>query len=168
MTLIVIMGVSGAGKSTIGSALAAQNDWPFLEGDDFHPDVNVKKMAGGTPLTNVDREAWIDAMARAVRHQTNPILVLACSALNDFVRERLMQKCGRQVIWINLELSRETLLDRLKNRKGHFMKADMLDSQIEAFRPPVEAFSIQADKDRQDVLNDISLALMPLLSGPKS
>lgn len=140
--LIVIMGVSGSGKSHIGRSLSKKMGVPFLEGDDFHPKANVSKMAGGTPLTNQDREAWIEAMAEAIRGHAENTLVLSCSALNDFVRSRLKNGCGRHIDWIHLDISRDELLRRLQKRKNHFMKADLLDSQLEAMHPPKEAYRV--------------------------
>lgn len=140
--LIVIMGVSGSGKSHISRKLSKKIDVPFLEGDDFHPEANVSKMAGGIPLSNQDREAWIEAMADAIKSHSEDTLVLSCSALNDFVRIRLKDGCDRHIDWIYLDISRDELLHRLQRRKNHFMKADLLDSQLEAMQPPKEAYRV--------------------------
>jgi gluconokinase len=154
-TLIVIMGVSGAGKSTIGSALAEKMHRSFLEGDDFHPKANVEKMASGAPLTNQDRKAWIDAMGIAIAASKNETLILSCSALNEFVRTRLTETCGRKVVWVYLHLTRGALFKRLQNRQGHFMKADMLDSQLDAMHPPAEAIRVDGDQTIDVITADI-------------
>ena len=140
--LIVIMGVSGSGKSHIGRSLAKKMSVPFLEGDDFHSEANISKMAGGSPLTNQDREGWIDAMGDTIQKNPDNTLVLSCSALNDFVRDRLKERSKRHIEWIYLDISRDELLRRLNRRKNHFMKADLLDSQLDAMQPPKEAFKI--------------------------
>lgn len=159
--LFVIMGVSGSGKSTVSQALANFTEWPFLEGDDFHPDSNVAKMAGGTPLTNQDRVAWIDAMVEAIKAHESEIVLLSCSALNSFVRERLETGCQRQVKWIYLKLSREALLDRLNSRKDHFMKSDLLDSQLAAMEPPDDAIILDGTKSVEALTHDIIDCLKP-------
>lgn len=153
--LIVIMGVCGSGKSTISQTLSEKLEAVFLEGDEFHPAENIKKMAGGEPLTNVDREAWIDAMAMAIRTSTAPMIILSCSALNSFVRDRLSAKSGETADWVYLKVSRAELVRRMRARKDHFMKEGMIDSQLEAMNPPEDAIVIDGDLAPDAILSQI-------------
>ena len=139
--ILVVMGVSGSGKTTIGVDLAHKLGWPFLEGDDLHPPANVAKMHGGTPLTDADRWPWLDAIkgwidARlAEGGSEGGHGVVACSALRRAYRERL--GVGQHdVAVVFLHADRALLVDRLARRKGHFMPAELLDSQITTLEPP--------------------------------
>lgn len=141
--LIVIMGVSGCGKSTVGQAFAQQNDWPYLEGDDFHPDENIQKMSSGIPLTDTDRAHWIEAICKAVNAQTVPVLVLACSALTPFVREQLDQ-VSRKTVYVHLKTDKVDMMGRLTAR-DHFMPAGLLPSQFAALSVPTGAYEFDAN-----------------------
>jgi gluconokinase len=132
---IVVMGVSGSGKTTVGEALAAYLGVPLLEGDQFHPKANIDKMSSGTPLTDDDRWPWLDAIAGAMRDAPDGVIV-TCSSLRRVYRERLRAAAGRPVIFVFLSGSRETLAARLAARKGHFMPASLLDSQLATLEPP--------------------------------
>lgn len=157
------MGVAASGKSTIASKLSEAEGWKYLEGDEFHPEANVKKMAGGTPLTNEDREAWIDAMADAVRKDKTDRVILSCSALNDFVRERLRTGCGRTVYWVYLDVSREELSRRMRARENHFMKESMLDSQLAAMEPPASCLRVNGDQSPERIVEVVNTALKEAL-----
>ncbi len=131
------MGVSGSGKTTIGEALAARLGWPFLEGDALHPAANVAKMSGGTPLTDEDRWPWLDAIAAWIDARVNDGThgVVACSALKRVYRERL--GVGRNGVGVVvLHADRAMLMQRVAARKGHFMPAALLDSQIATLEMP--------------------------------
>jgi len=132
---IVVMGVSGSGKTSVGEALSARFGWPLLEGDQFHPRANIDKMSSGTPLTDDDRWPWLDAIATAMRDAPDGVIV-TCSSLRRIYRDRLREKAGRPVIFVFLKGSRETLASRLAARKGHFMPASLLDSQLATLEPP--------------------------------
>jgi gluconokinase len=132
---IIVMGVSGSGKTVVGEALAEQLGLPLLEGDTFHPPANVKKMSSGVPLTDADRWPWLDAIGKAIRDAPGPVIV-ACSALKRVYRERLEAAAGRPVLFLFLDASKETLAARIGNRKGHFMPASLLDSQLATLEPP--------------------------------
>jgi gluconokinase len=132
---IVVMGVSGSGKTTVGEALAAYLGVPLLEGDQFHPQANIDKMSSGTPLTDDDRWPWLDAIAKAMRDAPDGVIV-TCSSLRRVYRERLRAGAGRPVVFVFLSGSRETLAARLAARKGHFMPASLLDSQLATLEPP--------------------------------
>jgi len=149
------MGVAASGKSTIASRLSSETGWPYLEGDDFHPEANLKKMSGGTPLTNKDRESWIDAMSEAVEQNENRSVILSCSALNAFVRNRLQDGCGRAASWVYLKVSRKELIRRMESRENHFMKETMLSSQLSALDPPEDCLEIDAEQSIENTLGQI-------------
>jgi gluconokinase len=131
------MGVAGTGKTTIGSLLAARLGWTYAEADDFHPPGNVAKMTAGEPLTDADRRPWLAAIGRWIdeRAVAGTPGVVSCSGLRRGYRDQLRD--GRpQVRLVFLEGSRELIASRLAARHGHFMRAEMLDSQFDALEPP--------------------------------
>ena len=135
--LVVVMGVSGCGKSTVGQLLARQLKAEFLEGDDLHPPRNIERMASGIPLTDADRRDWLleiaqqIADARAGHHG----LVVSCSALKRSYRDMLRTAAGK-LAFVYLHASREELQARLAARPGHFMPGSLLDSQLQTLEPP--------------------------------
>ncbi|GAB4262903.1 MAG: gluconokinase [Candidatus Promineifilaceae bacterium] len=154
MTVYVVMGVSGCGKTTVGMALAEKLGCPFYDGDDFHPPENVAKMASGRPLNDADRFPWLarlhDLLAEHVaRGET---AVLACSALKKKYRDQL--RVGEQVQFIFLDGSFDLIWQRMKKRENHYMKADMLQSQFDTLEPPgaEEARIINVNRSIKDIL----------------
>jgi gluconokinase len=140
--LIVIMGVSGCGKSTVGQVLAKGSGWPFLEGDDFHPAQNIQKMSSGIALTDQDRAAWVERVCEAVNAATDPVLVLACSALTPFVRNGL-NHVNRITLYVHLKTDRVDMADRL-NQRDHFMPVHLLPSQYAALSLPDDVYEFVA------------------------
>jgi gluconokinase len=135
--VLVIMGVSGSGKTTVGPLLAGRLGWPYAEADDFHSEANVAKMAAGRPLDDEDRRPWLEAIAAwiADRQQRGEPAVVSCSALKRRYRDLLRGgRDGVRVVY--LEGSRELIERRMVARHGHFMKAAMLDSQFADLEPP--------------------------------
>ena len=135
--IVVVMGVAGSGKTSVGRQLASELGWAFAEGDDFHPPANVSKMAGGTPLTDADRWPWLDAIGRWIVAETaeNRSAVVTCSALKRRYRDRL------RLAWpalrlVYLRVDREELHRRLAVRLEHFFPARLLDSQLQDLEPP--------------------------------
>lgn len=128
---VVVMGVSGTGKTTIGVALAEALGVPFVEGDDLHPESNVAKMAAGTPLTDADRAPWLDAVAAEL---TRPVVV-TCSALKRAYRDRL-RVVAPELVLVFLHGTPELLAERMTGRTGHFMPPTLLRSQLETLEPP--------------------------------
>lgn len=133
------MGVAGAGKTTVGRALAEELGWPFLDADDFHPPQNVAKMAAGVPLGDADRWPWLDALNQRLKE--TPRAVLACSALKESYRQRLTQG-WRQFRFIYLHGSFELIAARLAARRHRYMQPALLRSQFEALEPPAQAITV--------------------------
>ncbi len=157
--IITIMGVAGSGKSTIASLLSQTYSWPMIEGDDLHPQKNVEKMARGQPLTNEDRMPWLDAIASAANNHPSGPIILACSALNDAVRSRLIDGINRPCRWIILDVPAPILAERLEQRKGHFMNPSLLTSQLAALEIPANVIRITATSSPQKICNAIMRAL---------
>jgi carbohydrate kinase (thermoresistant glucokinase family) len=127
--LIVVMGVSGSGKSTVGAVLAEELSVPFIDGDDLHPVANVNKMAAGQPLTDDDRWPWLESVGQALAAASTTGLVVACSALRRVYRDAIANEAPG-VRFVLLDGSREILAARLGSRSEHFMPASLLDSQL--------------------------------------
>jgi gluconokinase len=146
--IVVVMGVTGSGKTVVGSALAKSLGWPFLDGDDFHPPANVAKMASGTPLTDADRWPWLDRLADEARAilARGGSAVLACSALKQAYRDRLAA-CARapgDVRFVHLKGDYETIAKRLAARKHRYMPATLLASQFATLEEPADAIVVDA------------------------
>lgn len=154
MTLrMVIMGVSGCGKSSVGEGLAALLGVPYRDGDDLHPPANVEKMRAGVPLTDEDRWPWLDRVAEVLRAEA-PVIV-GCSALKRRYRDRIRQ--AGAVTFVYLEGSRDLIASRMAERKGHYMPLSLLDSQFAALEAPGpdEAVAVSIDQPLQGILDDI-------------
>jgi gluconokinase len=137
MTVVVVMGVSGCGKTTIAEMLAKRRGWSVIEGDSFHPRANVEKMAAGTPLTDEDRWPWLHAIAAEIdaRRARGESSVVASSALKRAYRDILIGD-RPDVVLVYLKGSQELIAARLKARKGHFMPPSLLDSQFATLEEP--------------------------------
>ena len=139
---IVVMGVSGCGKSSVGIALAEALGARFIDGDDLHPEANKAKMSAGIPLDDEDRWPWLDLVSQALAEDVSTLpaesgstgTVVACSALKRSYRERILAGAPN-TFFIHLDGSREILQQRLGNRTGHFMPATLLDSQLATLEP---------------------------------
>ncbi len=155
---IIIMGVSGAGKSVIGSLLAAKLDAVFEDGDDFHPPENKAKMSSSTPLTDDDRWPWYAVLRQRIedmRHAT-PIYILACSALKPIYRDRLRAHDAPETLrFVLLDGTREIITARLAGRKGHFMPPSLLDSQLATLDPTPDLIRVPIDGTPEEIVADI-------------
>lgn len=136
--VMIVFGVSGSGKTTVGSLLAHTLGWKFYDADDFHPAANVEKMKQGIALTDNDRIPWLDALRELIRasHTTQDNAVLACSALRDSYRKFL--STGGEVTFVYLKGDFNTIQQRLSSRKGHFMNPALLTSQFNTLEEPKE------------------------------
>lgn len=134
---IVVMGVAGSGKSVVGEVLAARLGLRFVEGDELHPPENVARMAGGEPLTDGDRQGWLDAIGGRVAFALaeGAGVVAACSALKRSYRDRL-RGWSSDIVFLHLDIDKEAARDRVGARKGHFMPASLVDSQFATLEPP--------------------------------
>jgi carbohydrate kinase (thermoresistant glucokinase family) len=176
--VLVIMGVSGAGKSTIAALLAERLGWTFEEGDSLHPTANVEKMAAGVPLTDDDRWPWLAKIADWIdgRLDTGENGIITCSALKRSYRNVLNRR-GSGVEFVYLALDRADLEERVEHREGHFMPAALLDSQLDTLEPPTTtepAIQVDAGTDSRlvvdRILRDLGLtpkALPPVKSTTK-
>lgn len=135
MTVLVVMGVSGCGKSTVAGLLAEKLGWDRQEGDDLHPAANVEKMAAGVPLTDEDRWPWLDLVGQWIAEHVvaGTSGVVTCSALRRVYRDRLR---GEGVVFVYLADSKERIAARLASRRDHFMPPGLLDSQMNTLEPP--------------------------------
>ena len=134
--VIVIFGVSGAGKSTVGQLLARELHWKFYEADDFHPAANIEKMKAGVPLADEDRQSWLEKLRRLIKRclAAKENAVLACSALKKAYRDQL--RVREEVKFVFLHGSRERVNEQLRHRRGHFMDPSLMDSQFNDLEEP--------------------------------
>ena len=150
--IVVVMGVSGSGKTTIGKLLATRLGCEFIEGDDFHPPANVAKMASGTPLEDADRWPWLQRLNEELKKRENA--VLACSALKEIYRERLSSGLDK-FRFVHLQGSFELLQSRLRTRKHRYMPASLLESQFAALEPPRDAIAVDVSGAPEDCVQAI-------------
>jgi gluconokinase len=150
--IIIIMGVAGSGKTTIGSLLANELGWMFYDADDFHSESNRTKMSQGIALTDKDRASWLISLKELIAQniQQNVHAVLACSALKNSYRSIL--EVNEQVKFVHLHGTYEQIKARLNNRTGHFMSAGMLDSQLQTLEEPQNALTVDITNTPQDIL----------------
>jgi gluconokinase len=134
VVVLVVMGVTGTGKSTIAAQLARQLGWDLEEGDDLHPEANVAKMRAGQPLTDADRWPWLDRVGAWIRAHTQSGTpgIITCSSLKRSYRDRLR---GPGVVFVHLAGTREVIQARLDGRRNHFMPSSLLDSQLQTLEP---------------------------------
>jgi len=154
--IIVIMGVSGSGKTTIGKLLAERLSLPFIEGDDFHSKDNILKMSRGIPLTDEDRYPWLRSLSeQLLSHQKEKGVVLACSALKESYRKILQEGLSEKIIWVYLQGDESILRERIKNRKEHFMPLELLRSQLTTLEKPDNAYTFSIKEDPGTIVNKI-------------
>jgi carbohydrate kinase (thermoresistant glucokinase family) len=159
MTVVVMMGVSGSGKTTIASAVAQRLGWTLLEGDSFHPPSNVAKMAAGHPLTDEDRWPWLHAIADAIdaKRAAGESAVVACSALKRAYRDILVGK-RPDVVLVYLKGSKALIGKRMAARKGHFMPSALLDSQFATLEEPApdeHAIVVSVDAEPAVIVDEV-------------
>ncbi|MFS4491486.1 gluconokinase [Maribacter sp. 2308TA10-17] len=153
--IFYVMGVSGCGKSTIGKLLAQEFDIPFFDGDDYHPEANVKKMAAGNPLNDDDRQGWLERLNTLSIEHKDRGLVIACSALKKAYREILREHVTSQVAFIYLSGTFEEISERLLQRKSHFMPAGLLQSQFDALEVPSDAITVSILQNPETIVTEV-------------
>lgn len=149
--LIIVTGVSGSGKTTLGALLSEKLDLPFFDADDFHPAANVEKMGKGLPLDDHDRMPWLLALAEQLKKAAKSGGgILACSSLKESYRKML--QVNKDVQWIHLEGDRDLIWKRMKARKNHYMKPEMLDSQFSTWEEPAYGLKLSIDQSPGQML----------------
>ena len=153
---VILMGVSGSGKTSIGEGLSEALGWPFYDGDDFHPQENVEKMAQGVSLDDKDRQPWLERLHALIREhlEMDRSLLVACSALKAEYRDVLRGNL-EGIKYVHLTGSFDLIYSRMQNRSGHYMKAEMLRSQFRALEPPVDALTISIDQPVDAIVDRI-------------
>lgn len=157
-TVVLVMGVSAVGKTTLGTALSRALGAPLVEADSFHSIANIEKMKLGIPLTDEDRMPWLDQIRDEIEElsRSHSLVVCACSALKRSYRDRLRHVTNVHFVLICLVASRETLLKRLHVRKGHFMPSSLLEDQLHTLESPVSdenAVTLTSETDPQTLLD---------------
>jgi len=156
--IVVLMGVSGSGKTTIGTLLAQRTGTAFADADDYHPQANKQKMASGQPLNDEDRAPWLETLNGLLQqwHSSGKGGVLACSALKEKYRETLAKGLPRGTVkFVLLDGSKELISERLATRKHEFMNSALLDSQFATLEPPSDALRIVNDKPPEEIVDEI-------------
>jgi gluconokinase len=164
--VILLMGVSGAGKTTVGTLLASQLGWEFIDADDYHSAANIEKMRNGIPLTDADRAPWLESLRAviAARIAAKKDTVLACSALKQAYRERL--QIAPEVKVVYLRGTMPLLRQRLQERRAHYMTAQLLDTQFSALEEPTDAIVVEVNRSPADVVAEIRSRLaLPVRPG---
>lgn len=157
--IIIVMGVSGSGKSTVGSRLADELSWAFYDADDFHNEANRIKMSQGIPLTDDDRATWLASLRELIQKKINTATptVLACSALKEAYRAIL--NADGQVRFVYLKGNYAEIESRLKKRAGHFMPVKLLASQFEALEEPTNALAVEVTYTLEEIIQIIRKGL---------
>jgi gluconokinase len=161
--IVVLMGVSGSGKTTIGTLLAERVGAVFADGDDFHPLANKQKMAAGQPLDDQDRQPWLEVLNRLLQDwfAEGKSGVMACSALKASYRATLQAGIPKGAIsFVVLEASKEMLADRLAERKHEFMNPGLLDSQLATLEMPNDAVRIVNDRAPEEIVSQILVQIL--------
>ncbi|MFL7893676.1 MAG: gluconokinase [Anaerolineales bacterium] len=153
---IVLMGVSGSGKTSLGRALAARLGWSFYDGDDFHSPQAIEKMSLGIPLNDRDRSPWLECLSKLISDKTRAgeNLILACSALKKSYRQRL-RSGNENLVFVFLDGSYDLIWDRMQTRGAHYMKAEMLQSQFDDLEVPQNALRVNIDRPIPEILDEI-------------
>ncbi|MBN2626312.1 MAG: gluconokinase [Spirochaetales bacterium] len=155
--VIMIMGVSGCGKTTLGERSAQRLGLPYYEADGFHPRENIEKMSNGIPLTDEDRWPWLAAIRDSIKQiqGRGDSAVLTCSALKESYRRFLEEGLAEPLKWVYLKGSFETIHDRMASRKDHYFKADMLKSQFAALEEPDYGLILDIERPLEEKIEEV-------------
>ncbi len=152
--IIILMGVSGSGKTTVGSLLADELGWEFLDGDEYHSPGGVTSMASGIPLTEEDREPWLQILRQLLSNRPDKNCILACSALTENFRRKLL-KGYTEIELIHLDGDFDLIKKRMEKRRGHYFKAKLLESQFETLEEPKGVLAIDISKGLDEIVKEI-------------
>lgn len=154
--IYLVMGVAGAGKTTVGALLAARLGLPFFDADDHHPAPNIEKMKAGIPLTDKDRETWLEALSTAMeKWEETGGAVLACSALKERYRAKLRDGAGKNLFLIYLKGDSATIEQRMAGRRNHFFNRTLIESQYAALEEPSDALTITIELSPEAICRQI-------------
>jgi len=160
--ILVLMGVTGSGKTTIGTKLAAAKHWEYAEGDDYHSEANKAKMHAGIPLTDTDRAPWLATLHEVLLgwYRSGTSGVLACSALRQAYRDELSKGIpSTELRFVLLEVPKDVLQKRMAERKGHYMSPALLDSQMATLETPKDAIRVAGELSPDQVVQEIMAAI---------
>jgi gluconokinase len=159
--IVIIMGTTGAGKTTIGTMLATQLDWQFADADTFHPPANIEKMSHGIPLTDADRAPWLAAMRKAILEwiAAGKNVVLACSALKRAYRDELRPSPKVKIVYLKGDYA--LFAERIRHRHGHFAGEQILAGQFADLEEPDDAVTVDAAKSPDEIVAEIRRRLAP-------
>jgi len=157
--IVLVMGTTGSGKTTVGTLLAQRLDWEYSDGDSFHSAANIEKMKHGIPLTDEDRAPWLDAIHSQMLtwKAQGQNAVMACSALKQSYRDHLLESTGAKLVY--LRGSYDLFLQRLHHRTGHFADERLLASQFATLQEPRDGITIDATHSPQEMVDDICTRL---------
>ena len=157
--ILIVMGVSASGKTTVGKALAEALSLPFFDGDDFHPPENISKMAAGLPLNDEDREGWLHRLNGLAKKHVDSGAVIACSALKERYRELLQEGIEGRVRFVVMLGSYEEISERIARRKGHFMPPALLKSQFDTLEVPDYGIHLDCSENAAALVKAVKDAL---------
>jgi gluconokinase len=153
--IVLMMGVTGAGKTTVGTLLAKQLGWEFADADSFHPPANVEKMRHATPLTDEDRMPWLEAIHQQMQkwNAAGSNGIITCSALKESYRLQLLRKLEVKLVY--LQGSYDLIAERVSQRRGHFAPAELVSSQFADLQEPHDALVVQVDRSPEEIVGEI-------------
>ncbi|UII24961.1 gluconokinase [Fulvivirga maritima] len=155
--VIIIMGVTASGKTTIAKALSEKTNIPYYDADQYHSEANILKMSDGIPLTDEDRKEWLESLSVEIaKWQQNEGAILACSALKKTYRQKLQSKSELPIQWIYLKVPQEIIQERIEARKNHFMNKSLVASQFAILEPPENGYTVDGTNSTEKIIEEIT------------